>query len=258
MVMSAQRIAFGIFDAAFTPVRRRGLHAIHVTGLPRRIPDDDPVLLASNHVSWWDGFLLREVQRLLRPRAPICVPMTLREYERRPWLRWLGALPLQPGSIASVRRALRALAARRRQDPTTCFLFFPQGAIWPATRRPLGFQRGVEWLARTLAPVTVLPVAIHIEPLNRRVPTAFVSVGDPVVRSGAFLDVRVLEREVASQLDAIHAFLGRHGEASPARWPGPHGRLPSDDADVSRVCAPVAPRDSARAAVARIAAGGLR
>ncbi|MFP4624931.1 MAG: hypothetical protein ACLFRX_12175, partial [Gemmatimonadota bacterium] len=66
------------FELVFRPWMRRRLDGIHVRGLEGAawIPGELPVLLLANHVSWWDGFLLREVHRSLRPDAPLHVVMS--------------------------------------------------------------------------------------------------------------------------------------------------------------------------------------
>jgi hypothetical protein len=58
--------AFELFFRPWRDARVRTLAA----GLPRGLLDGVPLLLAANHVSWWDPFTLRDVQRALRPSAP--------------------------------------------------------------------------------------------------------------------------------------------------------------------------------------------
>jgi 1-acyl-sn-glycerol-3-phosphate acyltransferase len=218
--------ALWLFEAFFRPWMRRRLHSVHVAGLPERLPEGLPLVLVANHVSWWDAFLLREVQRVLRPRGPVRTLMLEPELRRFPFFRWMGVVGAAPGNPASVARAMRALAEGARERPDSTILYFPQGRIWPSHRRPLGFARGVEGLLRRLTPVTVLPVAIHLEPLTAAAPTAFLSIGSPILCNGHVPGASLLERRVTAELDALLTFLALHGEAAPAVWPGPHGALP--------------------------------
>lgn len=178
-----------------------------------------PVLLVSNHTSWWDGFMIRDVQRRLRPAGRLYTLMTQRELRRHPYLRWMGCVGMEPGRPGSVLRAFRRLRDERRRYPRAVFAFFPQGAIWPASRRPLGFARGVSVLAGILAPVTIIPVGIRIEALNRAASTAFVSLGAPVAHAGGRADTRALEAAVEAELDALRHHLDEYGEAAPQSWP---------------------------------------
>jgi 1-acyl-sn-glycerol-3-phosphate acyltransferase len=183
-------------------------------------------VLAANHVSWWDGFTLREVHRLLRPGAPVWTLMTERELRHSSFLRRIGGFGIDPDRPPSVRAALRFVRARAAERPDATVIVFPQGRIWPAHRRPLGFRRGVEGFARALSPCVVLPVAIHHEPLTAPAPTVFVSAGPPVrVGEGARLDAAALEAAVEAESDRILDFLARHGEDAARHWPGPFDHL---------------------------------
>jgi 1-acyl-sn-glycerol-3-phosphate acyltransferase len=218
--MSSSRLGLRALDALLAPLRRMRLDETRFA-FPATPPRADlPVLVAANHVSWWDGFLLREAHERLRPRQPFCIVMTERELSRRPWLRALGAVGIEPGSVSSVRRAFREAGHRRRDEPGSFFVYFPQGVIWPSSRRPLGFERGVALLARVLAPVSILPAAIHIEPLNRARPTPFLVLGEPlVVEPGDSVGASQLAGRVEQELDRLHTFLERHGENAIDAWP---------------------------------------
>jgi 1-acyl-sn-glycerol-3-phosphate acyltransferase len=208
-------LAVRAFEAFFRPWRDRRVRTL-MAGLPAHLPPDVPLLLAANHVSWWDGFVLREVQRSLRPGAPLYTVMSAAELARFPWFRRMGVVGVDPASPGSVARALGFLRARLRERPESTVVFFPQGRIWPSHRRPLGFQRGVEVFARRLS-TRVLPVGIHAEPLNTAAPTFFVSVGEGV---DAPLSAGELERRVEVELDAILGFVAEHGEDAGAAWEG--------------------------------------
>ncbi len=185
-----------------------------------------PLLLAANHVSWWDPFTLREAQRALRPSAPFFTVMLEAELARRPFLRRLGVVGLDPVSPASLRACIRQLRRLLEERPDGAVCFFPQGRIWPSFKRPLGFRAGIGLVARVLAPLVVLPIGLHVEPLSATRPTVFASAGEPIPVDD-HLDPAAVEAAVTQEVDAIHAFLSRHGEDAPRHWPGPHGRLPA-------------------------------
>ncbi|HET7273794.1 MAG TPA: lysophospholipid acyltransferase family protein [Longimicrobiaceae bacterium] len=194
---------------------RRRIDAVKIAGLPQSVPPDRPLMFVANHVSWWDGFVLREVQRAIRPGAPLHTTMLESELKRFPFLRLLGAVGIEPGVQGSVDQALDLLRARVEERPDSVLLFFPQGQIWPSHRRPLGFRRGVDRFATRLRPL-LLPTGIHAEPLNAVAPTFFVSLGEPHEWD---TPSHKLEQLVEAQLDAILTFTARHGEDSPGAWP---------------------------------------
>jgi 1-acyl-sn-glycerol-3-phosphate acyltransferase len=211
------------FELFFRPWRDARVRTL-VAGLPHDLPPGVPLLLAANHVSWWDPFTLREVQRVLRPSAPFFTVMLEAELARRPFFRRLGVVGLDPASPASLRACIRQLRRLLRERPDGAVCFFPQGRIWPSFRRPLGFRPGIGLVARALAPLVVLPIGLHVEPLSATRPTVFASAGEPITVDD-HLDPADVESAVQGEVDAIHAFLSRHGEDAPRHWPGPHGRL---------------------------------
>ncbi|HEU4561495.1 MAG TPA: 1-acyl-sn-glycerol-3-phosphate acyltransferase [Longimicrobium sp.] len=216
--------ALAAFELFFRPWQRRRLNAVRITGLPRALPGDLPLVLAANHVSWWDTFTLREVHRILRPSAPLYTVASERELKHLPWFRLTGAFGVDAAQPASVLAAIRFLRDRVRERRDATVIFFPQGRIWPSHRRPLGFRRGIEAFTRPIAPCLVLPIALHHEPGTTSAPTVYVSVGAPihVTRS---LDADLLESVVEAESDAILDFLSLHGEDAERNWPGPFRRL---------------------------------
>lgn len=211
------------FELFFRPWMRRRLDGVHLRGLHDSggLPEM-PVLIIANHVSWWDGFLLREVHRELRPRAPLYVVMSESELRRFPIFRWMGALPLGPSPLAG-RTLLDDLKRRLEERPDAVIGYFPQGRIWPSHRRPLGFRRGGAWLAGRLGPVAILPVGLHLEALTRPGPAAFVSVGRPRVGGGP-VNAAELEAAVTAEVDEILRVVREHGEDAPRVWADGGGR----------------------------------
>ncbi|MEO8946020.1 MAG: 1-acyl-sn-glycerol-3-phosphate acyltransferase [Gemmatimonadaceae bacterium] len=189
-----------------------------IAGLPTDLNSSEPVMLVANHVSWWDGFVLRAIQRRLRPSSTLYTIALERELRQHTILRAIGGIGIDPTSPDSILRAVRKFQSKRRALPIAMFGYFPQGCITPSFRRPLGFRRGVELFVRAIAPVAVVPVAIHIEPIVSAAPTAFISVGAPIHCVDS-IDHLLLQRHIQDMLDATYAFLSEHGENSVAAWP---------------------------------------
>jgi len=228
-------LALAAFEGCFLPWMRRRLNAVRVTGLPRALRADVPLVLAANHVSWWDPFTLREVHRSVRPGSPLYTLASEAELRRLPYFRLTGAFGVDAARPASVRAAVRFLRDRVRERRDSTLICFPQGRIWPSHRRPLGFRRGIEAFARPIAPCIVLPVAIHHEPGTTAAPTVYLSAGAPVYVTRD-LDHGLVEAVVEAECDAILDFLSLHGEDAGRRWPGPHGRLDAPPAAFPTPC----------------------
>lgn len=210
------RLAAFCFESVFLPMRGLRLGGIHVLGLPPDIPPDRPVIAFANHVSNWDGFLMRELQKRLRPGWPVFNVMLEEELRRHPVLRLTGGIGMRPGSPGSVARAVRTVRALREKGGEFMLAYFPQGRIWPSFRRPLGFHPGVDLFVKAMAPATLLPVGLHLEPLGKLAPSVFLSVGRPLKVDRPARMHRLLEDLVQAQLDRIHGLLSTHGEDAPA------------------------------------------
>ncbi len=178
-------------------------------------PPDSPVLYLANHSTWWDGFLMLRVHQRLRA-GPLLTVIDEDQLRRHPTLRAAGGVGLDPASVASAKRLFRRLSARL-EVPGIGVALFPQGKIHSSRRRPLGFRRGLEGVARALGSPTIVPVAMHVEPLNRRRLTAFILVGRPYAWVDSYGAAEV-EFRVTGLLDALLEDIDRHGENVRSGW----------------------------------------
>jgi 1-acyl-sn-glycerol-3-phosphate acyltransferase len=203
-----------IFEWFVLRMMRRDFAGVVLWGPRYAVPQDVPVLFVANHVSWWDGFFLWRLQRMLYPERPIYSVMLAREFSRTFWFKWVGILPIEQGRTASLRALLQRLAQLVRETSKDSFIcsFFPQGVIKPSFARPLSFAEGLRGVAQAMAPVTIIPLGIHIEPLCDRRPHAFVTMGSPINHEKGRLDVGSIECLVTSVLDALLKDLSLRGE----------------------------------------------
>jgi len=216
--------AWRLFELGFRPWLRRQLAGVHVSGEPSAGPGEEehsslPLILVANHTSWYDGFLLREVHRRVRPQSRLLSLMLQRELDANPILRWIGGCGFDPERPMTLRRALAQIHGLR--DDSVTLSFFPQGRIYPSSRRPLGFARGIEGVLRALSPAIVLPVGLHLEMGNHVRPSAWISMGE-MVRVGEDspgLTARDLDGQIQALLDGTHDHLRAYGEDAAAAWP---------------------------------------
>ncbi len=193
------------FRLARPYVRRqlgRALDGLYAAGIEetRELLATRPVILAANHVAWWDPLLLVALDEVLGAEGYAL--MDRENLGRFPIFTRLGGVPLDR---ERPRAGLR-LAAGLLDRPRRALWIFPQGHERPPHLRPLGFRRGVSILAR-LAPsdALVVPVGIHYAFREGHYPAALVSMGagiDP--REVAQADgVRRLEGAVERELARI-------------------------------------------------------
>jgi 1-acyl-sn-glycerol-3-phosphate acyltransferase len=157
---------------------RRGLDGVYARGLDqaRDACAAGPMLVASNHVSWWDPMVLLLIEQALDVQG--WGLMRADNLTRLPFFKHTGALPLD---LENPRQAVRDLtnAAGVLDGPQKILWIFPQGEQRPMHLRPLGFKPGVSWLARK-AGARVLPVSLHVAFDEQPVPRYFVDFGRPM------------------------------------------------------------------------------
>lgn len=167
--------------------------------------------LVSNHISWWDGFLLRKAQRRFFHKHDLYTFMLESEIIKFPYFRKMGGIGLEPGSAAQSRKIIHQLKNNKR---ASAYLFYPQGAIFPHYKRPLGFKKGIQLFTKAVEEPSIIPVAMAILPLNDRKPIAFIHLGKNIEGEG-LSETKLhtkLERCSTEMLDRFEALSSQEGE----------------------------------------------
>lgn len=192
---------------------RRDLDGVSVAGLDdvRRLAAERPVLLAANHVAWWDSVLLALLTEAIgHPARFVMDDANLRAH---PWFEAFGAIGLDRGPAAAV-AALRT-ARTWLQQPGHLLWFFPQGRQRPAHLRPLDLKPGVARLAADPR-VAVVPVVFHYAFADAPRPAATVWFGPPLPPTPTVEEVDVALR---AGLQATDAHLLAPAPAFEPLWP---------------------------------------
>jgi 1-acyl-sn-glycerol-3-phosphate acyltransferase len=181
-----------------------------VDGLARELARR-PVLVVSNHTSWWDPLVVLLLgQRVLG--ADTFALMDATNLRRLPFFRKVGAFGVDLGDPRDGARAVRHGAALLDR-PGRLVWIFPQGRERPVTARPLGFQAGSAAIARLAPGASVVPIGLRYELAGEPEPQLFVSCGPPIAETGSRLArVAAHEQGVARELERIDTALVR-GEA---------------------------------------------
>ncbi|MFC4425159.1 lysophospholipid acyltransferase family protein [Deinococcus navajonensis] len=167
---------------------RQGLSGVWVRGQPPA----GGVILAPNHPSWWDGYLLAELA--WQQAQPLRIMMEAGQLAMFPFLSLLGARPPTE---------LRALA--RDAQTGAWVTVFPEGEIRPFGP-PGALHGGAGWLAR-ISGVPLCPVALRVVMRGAPVPEAYVRFGTPC--AGAELPGRLQALVAAQDADLRQADVGQ-------------------------------------------------
>ena len=155
-------------------------HAIRVAldGLPR-VAADGPVIVYSNHPSWWDPIVYILLAGRLFPGRESFGPMEDASLARYGVFRKMGVFGIDPTSPRGAARFLR-VATGLIENPATALWITAEGAFMDARVRPLRLRAGVAHLARREGPGTVLPLALEYPFWDERTPEALVRFGEPM------------------------------------------------------------------------------
>jgi 1-acyl-sn-glycerol-3-phosphate acyltransferase len=187
-------MAYWILKAVLTPVLRF-LFKVRVTGA-ENIPEDGPVIMASNHISFCDSIFLPLV---LKRRITFVAKAEYFDDPKTAWFfRAVGQIPIRREGGSASQRALET--ARGVLEDGGVFGIYPEGTRSPDGRLYKG-HTGIARLAlQTQAPI--VPVAMigtrEAQPIGKVIPKFFmpitVAFGKPLVYDD--LADRVDDRQV--------------------------------------------------------------
>jgi 1-acyl-sn-glycerol-3-phosphate acyltransferase len=154
--------AEAVFTAYLRRLFRRHFHALRLLGEPPSPPTNLSLVLVPNHGTWWDGFFLHFLNRMLLKRR-LHLMMLEEQLHRFQFFRLVGAFGIRPGSLSAVSAAL-GYSASVLADPANALCVFPQGRMRHPGLRPLDFRRGLERILHEHGgPVAILPLAIRCD-----------------------------------------------------------------------------------------------
>ncbi len=155
------------------------------------------VIIAPNHVSYWDSCLYFVLSQKLSARAFVFVAKDT--LQRLPFLRWCGAVPINTQSKGDAIQQL--IHAKALNTTPTQFWIFPQGEHRPTHHTPLQFKKGVTILGEQLR-IPIVPVAIDYLYKDNEQPITYVSFRPPMPYSSSVEDI---EQEITRGLKDITA-----------------------------------------------------
>ncbi|WP_337871912.1 lysophospholipid acyltransferase family protein [Ignavibacterium sp.] len=163
------KIALFVFDIYLDRLLKKYFHDfILINGFPS-IRDDKSLIVAPNHFSWWDGFFVYYSLRKLSQKKIYI--MMLEEQLKRFWFfQKIGCFSVNPNNkqsgIVTMKYTLELL-----YNPDNCVVIFPQGEIESFDKNPLGYNKGIEFLAENSnRDFEILPVANKIYYTNQKLP----------------------------------------------------------------------------------------
>ena len=183
----------------------RRFHAVRISrpGLPA-IPPDRPLIVFSNHASWWDPAAFFLLGAELVPGRPGFGPMEAGALKRYGVMKRLGVFGLDdsPRGAAVFART----AARILDQPRNTLWITAEGRFTDPRVRPLSLRTGIAHLARRHPGAVLLPLALEYSFWNESRPEALARFGralsgDARRSVGAWL--ALLTEELETTMDAL-------------------------------------------------------
>jgi hypothetical protein len=100
----------------------------------------EAILLLSNRFSWWDGFLMFQLNRLVFKKE-FHVLVTDEDYKKQWFLKYVGAFAAEGKGKDVVETLL--YAGQLLNNPNNLVLLFPQGKLYPGYVSSIAFEKGV-------------------------------------------------------------------------------------------------------------------
>lgn len=186
----------------------RRFHAVRVAldGMPHP-PAGRPLVVFSNHPSWWDPALFLLISEKFFPGRPGFAPMAQPELEKYGLFKRMGAFGIEPGTARGAARFLRICVAGLA-DPRAILWITAEGRFVDPRARPLHLQPGIAHLARRVQGAVFLPLAIEYNFWNESRPEALLRFGRPLEADRELSVMQWTERlqaELAHAMDGLTA-----------------------------------------------------
>lgn len=140
---------------------------------------DGPVLVYTNHPSWWDPVHFMLLAHHVMPGRRLFGPFDAEALQKYRFFRRLGAFPVERNSRRGAATFLRTSRAIL-QEPGTSLWITAQGEFEDPRQRPVVLRPGVAHLARRLDSGVVIPLALEYPFWNERRPEALSYFGEPI------------------------------------------------------------------------------
>ena len=136
--------------------------------------DFDPgksILLLANHFSWWDGFLIFQLNRIYFGKK-FHVMVSEENYHKVKFLKYLGSFSVRKNS-RSVIESLE-FAGELLNNPSNLVLIFPQGKLYSNHVQQINFEKGLINLINSSGKkFQYLFVALFVDYFEHRKPSVY-------------------------------------------------------------------------------------
>jgi 1-acyl-sn-glycerol-3-phosphate acyltransferase len=157
---------------------KKYFHGVYLLDSIPDIPQEEPIILAPNHSSWWDGFLSYIINQTALQRK-FYILMLEEELKKRPFFSKVGAFSIDPYAPKQITRSVHYMSTLCVEKKNICLTFFPQGAIMPNVPGAFKLKEGLT-LVNPKKTAWIVPAYYHLESGRQPKPLYYVTLGTPV------------------------------------------------------------------------------
>ena len=157
----------------------RHFRAIRVAQASRFPSLSGPLIVYSNHASWWDPLALILFSRYFLPTFDHYGPMDATALKHYGFFRKLGLFPIEAGTSRGGVQFLRA-AEEVLSRPRSVLWVTPEGRFTDMRTRPVVFRPGLAALVARLGACTLVPMAAEYTFWDERLPEILICCGQPM------------------------------------------------------------------------------
>jgi 1-acyl-sn-glycerol-3-phosphate acyltransferase len=205
---------FGPYMCRYAARRFHGVRLARGT-LPD-LPPDRPVIVYSNHPSWWDPAMFIMLATLRFPDRHGYGPMEASALEQYRFMRRIGIFGIETDNPRGAAAFLK-ISTGLLEDCRTMLWITAEGAFTDARTRPVRLRPGLAHLARRVPGAVIVPLALEYPFWDERTPEALCRFGSSMESGGGTVE-RWNERLEAALTDAMDRLAADALSRDPARF----------------------------------------
>jgi 1-acyl-sn-glycerol-3-phosphate acyltransferase len=176
---------FGYYMCYYAARRFHGVRLARGT-LPS-LPKDRPVIVYSNHPSWWDPAMFIMLARLRFPDRDGYGPMEASALRQYGFMRRIGIFGIETDK-ASGAAAFLKISTGLLEDPRTMLWITAEGGFTDARRRPVRLRPGLAHLVRRVPDALIVPLALEYPFWDESTPEALCRFGTLMESGGGTVE----------------------------------------------------------------------
>jgi len=138
------------------------------------------LLITPNHISWWDGFFVDRLRRVLFPGRKLHLMMLEEQIKKYPFFNKVGAFGIDPGRPKKVLGALQ-YTAEVLENGSNFAVVYPQGEIESQETPVLSQKAGITKIAQLAkSEFLLIPVFFKIMYKDKPKPELYAAVYTPL------------------------------------------------------------------------------